>query len=282
MADPNALQSFFEQINTNLSADQNGEGPDLSLEGKTGAERGQLLLEQKPDNSAVQKLALEEFRTDEERAEINAQNIQTLRLVDGILNNSEDGEVKGTGALSNLLFAPDAASRNMFGNLSSGVTSALDEESASNVADRAQLIAEDFRKAYQTLKGGGQITEFESKTVANALTKLSQRNLTDKLLVEELNRIKSIVSHSIQREALGIITDASGKEFQTDKDGNRQRVRTYITDNKMKVVPAEENSVMFSNYLDKDQQVNLYNQLPSGATGYIQNEDGSLSKFVKE
>jgi len=62
-----------------------------------------------------------------------------------------------------------------------------------------QVSGKTFMEAYQSLKGGGQITEIESEKAEAALTRLQQREMSDEEYFKALQELQEIVIKNVQR-----------------------------------------------------------------------------------
>lgn len=194
-----------------------------------------------------------------------------------------DGNVPGAGQINNLFFDPEPAERGMLGNLNAAIQGTFSQDSNEFQVARGNVLAKQYQKAYESLKGGGQITVYEGRTVANALSTLGNSSLTDESIIKELDRIEKVLNHSTQRGALGIETDVIGREYQILPDGNRKQVITAIGNSgDIRVIDLQnEDAVMVPNGLTEDQRKAFVRALPKGQTYVVQNEDGSLAKGKK-
>lgn len=209
---------------------------------------------------------------------------EVLQLVKSIKSNiSEDGSIPGAGLITNYLMDPEDSERGAVGKTTNMLMSLFSQDANEVQSDRSAILAKQYQKAYETLKGGGQITVYEGRTVAAALTKLGQTGLTDETILEELNRIERVLEHSTQRGQANIQTDGLGREYQILPEGGRRQVATGIdSKGQLKIIDLQgEDAVFVPNHLSKEQKVNFINQLPKGQSFVVQDKDGNLKKGKK-
>lgn len=83
-------------------------------------------------------------------------------------------------------------------------------QSADFVAELEQLQGQAFLQAFQSLKGGGAITEIEGKKAEQAIANLT-RTRSEEGFLQALNELKEVISTGVQRarEKAGISTEPS-------------------------------------------------------------------------
>jgi len=115
-----------------------------------------------------------------------AQAEQTLGLVDNILNDP---------AFSNVVGMPGSVS---------GLTSKMGAPipgtpEAGLVAKIDQLGGQQFLQAFETLKGGGQITEVEGNKATDAISRMMKTNQSEESYRQAAEEFKSIVKAGVER-----------------------------------------------------------------------------------
>jgi len=79
-----------------------------------------------------------------------------------------------------------------------------------------QVAGKTFMEAYQSLKGGGQITEIESEKAEAALTRLQQREMSDEEYFKALQELQEIVIKNVQRYEKLIPNSAKSNSSQEE------------------------------------------------------------------
>lgn len=150
----------------------------------------------------------------------------------GDLVNNEGGFLSPdtAGGFESALFGSPAAnaSETQTGlqSLAGGVAELFSDDFARGRAARSQLISFDFKNAYESLKGAGQITEFESKTAAGAESLFANRSATREQLQREVKRLEEGLSGGQFRSNNNITITDNGIETMT-QDGVKKNVLTY-------------------------------------------------------
>lgn len=214
-----------------------------------------------------------------------AMDREMLSLIDDVIGSaSKDGNIPGSGVITNLFMAPNATERGPVGNLSNAIMSVSSQKANEVQSKITRILAKQFQEAYKTLKGGGQITEYEGKTVAAALSSIGDGSLTDKTRMQELLRVKKVLELATQRGQIGIQVDEEGREYQIlpDGGGKRQVITAIDDDYKIKVIDLKgEDAVMISNRLTQEQKESLLDSLPKGTQFVIQDKKGNLKRGRK-
>lgn len=213
--------------------------------------------------------------------EMDSKILNTVKKIKS--NISEDGNIPGAGLLTSYFMDPEEGERGFVGKTTNTLMSLGSQKANEVQSDISSILAKQYQQAYETLKGGGQITVYEGRTVAAALSKLGQSGLTDQTILQELNRIESVLEHAVQRGSMGIQTDTLGREYQMLPDGGRRQVATGIDSNgEIQVIDLQgEDAVMVPNHLNKDQKITFINKLPKGQSFVIQNQNGELQRGRK-
>lgn len=216
-----------------------------------------------------------------------ARDRNVLNEVDSLLGiYEEEGKLPAFGMAADLLINPNDPEKRGF---VSDVTQFLTERNGPANAARASrtyLIANNFAEAYASLKGGGQITEYESKTVANSLNKLGQAGISDEVAIQELQRLKVALETATQRQAYGIRTNPDGtKEFRLNPDGTETQVATSFNQQTgiLEVHPIESgrNVTMIPDFLNDEQRQAMYEALPVGTEYALRKPDGEFITGIK-
>lgn len=247
--------------------------------GMTEAEFGNQI----PNMKATTASQLRESRDNINNANtVESMNVELLGLTNQILETvGEDGNLVGFGPVENFFTNPGINDRNVLEKTILTARAAVNPEIGNNFADRNRLMADTFREAYGTLKGGGQITEYESKTVAASLSSISDTSLSEERHIRELNVIRNNLNKVVQRSALGIETDNFGREFKIGANGEREQVYTYLSGQELVVVPTQgQDIVVISDMLSKEQQMSIYNNLEDGQTFVIESNDADVPVSV--
>lgn len=117
---------------------------------------------------------------------IIAQGEQTIKLVDELINNP---------AMPNVIGVPESAAgvASKFGlavpgSPEAGFTARLD-----------QLKGQQFMQAYETLKGGGVITEIEGNKATDAISRMQKTNQSEEDFKKAASEFQSIIRGAINR-----------------------------------------------------------------------------------
>lgn len=222
----------------------------------------------------------EQIKAERGDPEMDAKILDLTKRI--LKNSSEDGSIPGSGLITNFFMDPEEGERGLFGKTANLLMSSVNQKANEVQADISDILAKQYQKAYETLKGGGQITVYEGRTVAAALTKLGQSGLTDETRMQELKRMEKILEHSTQRGALGIQTDAKGREYQV-VDGVKKQVITAIdSNNQLKVIEVDDQDAVFiPNRLSDEQKDAFLKALQKGQVYVTQDENGNLQKGRK-
>lgn len=101
-----------------------------------------------------------------------------------------------------------------------------DGTASSGNATREQLLAKNYQEAYESLRGGGSITEYEGKTIAAALNRLSNNNVSNEEYARELMKVRNLMELGVFRSQNGIINQ-NGKDIMRQDDGTYKPVTLY-------------------------------------------------------
>lgn len=78
-----------------------------------------------------------------------------------------------------------------------------------------QIQGQAFLQAFETLKGGGQITEIEGKKATDAITRLS-RNLSEEEFKDAIGEIREVISTGLERARKGITVNGGGPQSNVE------------------------------------------------------------------
>lgn len=138
------------------------------------------------------------------------------------------------------------------------------------IAARRRLIAKDYEKGYDSLRGGGQITEYEGKTIAAAISNLSDASLTDEVFAEhatnlykKLDRITKLAEKNIE------VNPQTGAEFERNREtGETRRAVSFYNKNTgeldVRYPTSTEDVIELPDYLDNEQLTIFKASMPIG------------------
>lgn len=149
---------------------------------------GQELPKKVQDTIAAdigKKQAEAKLTAQQELPQVDAEAKQVIGLVDKLINHpgfKTSVGVKGlTGAVANInpQLAPGT-------------------DAADWMVLRDQIVGKQFMQAYQTLKGGGQITEVEGKKATEAIARMNTAQ-SEKSFIDAANEFKAVINAGLQR-----------------------------------------------------------------------------------
>lgn len=207
-----------------------------------------------------------------------AKNGQILNALTALENGIQGEGLDGVGIGESFLFgAPNTTSsdRSFVQNALRATTGVLNPELSESRTARNRLTAEDYINAYDSLRGAGQITEFEAKTAANAESVFSQEDATSEAIQNEINRSRAIIEGGNYRNTSGIQIGPNGLETLNgvpvltyrDEQGNFQHTE----------IPDGRQIYNIPDWLTEDAAKNAVSGLPAGSeyfyNGQIYNRD---------
>lgn len=123
--------------------------------------------------------------------------------------------------------------------LARGITGAASPDLRNARTALKYLQAQDYMKAYESLKGAGQITEYEGRTAADAQSIFNQASAGDDKMLQEAQRYLDGIDFGMKRGELGVKIDDKGVETRENEDGSITYGITYRdTDGVVKFIEA--------------------------------------------
>lgn len=218
-------------------------------------------------------------------------NIFNEMGIDPFNENPEVSSRADLGAASGVINSTLSGSSSTEPNVLQNVVAGMSGEGASqSISARRQLVAKDWEKAYTSLKGGGQITEFEGRTMANAISRLRDPSLTDEQfrthaenLYKDLDKAAKLAENNIRVNA------QTGAQFMHDPStGETQKVISFYNPNNGELIAqplrSTDDVISIPAYVSRSQLSAIKAALPIGqkftAEG-INDENGQPRIFTK-
>lgn len=84
-------------------------------------------------------------------------------------------------------------------------------DAAGFMSQLQQVQGQAFLQAFESLKGGGQITQIEGEKATAAISRLS-RNLSEAEFKAAIQELRATINRGLERARRGVVVDASGQE----------------------------------------------------------------------
>jgi len=123
----------------------------------------------------------------------------TLKLVDDLIAHPGFKQAVGTSSLVGVQYVPGTAAKDF----------KIREE---------QLLGKQFLQAYETLKGGGQITEIEGKKATDAMSRMRSAG-TEDAYIEAANEFKEIIKQGVERAR-----NRAGEQYPKDTPQTSKKI----------------------------------------------------------
>lgn len=222
-------------------------------------------------NARLTKRELAEQKESEE--DINLRNIMGLV---GFNSDKTDEQIDDKIGLAygpeNLIFGNDPNETNMAQAVASTLRGALSSDFRDSRQAKASLKGTNFLKAYKSLAGSGQISNFESQQAESAYNTFLSSEGNDAEAAKQMRILENVLSASEFRRANKIFVDnlGNGQQYQSMPDGTLRSVFVTVDDQgqfTIKDNPTNEAIYAISPAIEQGSQQfkNIYDGIQPGA-----------------
>lgn len=265
------LEKLLKSILSETSTTDKTESQTPNVFGTTGGDVANQL--NNPNN--IDKEIIRQREIAEKASAASSQLRTQLDSIDGLLEGSSEEEYGE--ALSTAFGAVDTffkgtvnlpEERSSIQSTIATIDSARYPDRGDARTFRTQLIKSDFTNAYDALRGGGHISNFEGQSAAAAQSLLSNPELSEKQAFRILTGMRNTVRFGIYRQQNNIKVAPNGSEYKYDDQGIKQnRVLTTTTsDGSLRIIniPEDLNVLRISDFESESEKKSKIESLKEG------------------